>query len=363
MNTIINNTMKTTLLILLLSLTLVNCSDKKEIITDNSIPVNVTIATPSSQKAGAYFSASGQIETEQFANISTRMMGYVSKIHVKVGDKVKKGQLLININNSAIEAKKAQANAGLIQAQAGFNIAKKDYERFKKLFEQNSASQKEFDDISTRYEIAKAQVESAKQMQNEINAMLSYSNIKAPFSGIITSKTINEGGMANPGMPLFSLEAPGKYVATALVPETEITQIKKGENVEVFIKSTHEKLLGTVSEVSSSSLNTGGQYLVKISLKNDDRIKLFSGMFVSTNFPLKNGVNNNIIIPKSALVKQGQLTGIYTVSKSNTAILRWLKLGKISDDKIEVLTGLSKDEKYIVSADGKLYNGVKLNIK
>ncbi|VAV86269.1 Probable Co/Zn/Cd efflux system membrane fusion protein [hydrothermal vent metagenome] len=363
MKTLINKTMRITLLILLISLTLVNCSDKKETAIDNSDAVNVTIATPSSQKGGAFFSASGQIETEQFANISTRMMGYVSKIHVKVGDKVKKGQLLININNSDIEAKRAQANAGLNQAEAAFNIAEKDFKRFKKLYEQNSASQKEFDDITMRYEITKAQVESAKQMKNEINAMLSYSNIKAPFGGIITSKSINEGDMANPGRPLFSLEAQGKYVATALVPETEIVHINNGDMVEVFIKSSGEKLIGTVSEVSISSQNTGGQYLVKISLVNDNTIKLLSGMFVSTNFSIKNGVNNNITIPKSALINKGQLTGIYTVSKSDTAILRWLKLGKISGDQVEVLTGLSKDEKYIVSAEGKLYNGVKLNVK
>ncbi len=362
MNTL-NKTMKIFIPTLFLALLLVNCSDKKEATTDNETPVNVTIASPSMQQGGAYFSASGQIETEQFANISTRMMGYVSKIHVKVGDKVRKGQLLININNTDIEAKKAQANAGLSQAESGFHIAEKDYERFKKLYEQNSASQKEFDDITTRYEIAKAQVEAAKQMQNEINAMLAYSNIKAPFSGVITSKTINEGDMANPGMPLFSLEAPGKYVATALIPETEITQIKNGETVQVYIKSTGKKLQGKVSEVSTSSQNTGGQYLVKIKLKNDPKIKLYSGMFVSTNFTLKNGINNNIIVPKSALVNQGQLIGIYTVSKSNTAILRWLKIGNNLEDKVEVLTGLTKDEKYIVSAEGKLYNGVKLNVK
>lgn len=348
---------------LLLALILVSCGDKNETVIDNSKPVNVTIATPSTQQGGSYFSASGQIETEQFANISTRMMGYVSKVHIKVGDKVRKGQLLININNTDIEAKRAQANAGLIQAEARFNIAAKDYERFKKLYEQNSASQKEFDDITTRYEIAKAQVEAAKQIQNEINAMLSYSNIKAPFSGVITSKTINEGDMANPGMPLFSLEAPGKYVATALVPETDITQIINGETVQVYIKSTGDKLQGKVSEVSTSSQNTGGQYLVKIAIVNDSDIKLYSGMFVSTNFPLKNSVNTNITVPKSSLVYKGQLTGIYTVSKSNTAILRWLKIGKNLGDKVEILTGITKDEKYIVSADGKLYNGVKLNVK
>jgi len=360
---IIYKTIKLTFITFILSSLLFSCGEKNSNENIDTNPVNVTIATPSTQPGGSFFSASGQIETEQFANISTRMMGYVSKIHVNVGDKVKKGQLLININNTEIEAKKAQADAGLSQANAGFVIAEKDYIRFKKLYEQNSASQKEFDDISTQYEISKAQVEVAKQLQNEINAMLSYSNIRAPFSGVITSKTVHVGDMANPGIPLFSLEAPGNYVATALVPETDIININKGESVVVYLKSTAQSIQGKVSEVSTSSQNTGGQYLVKITLEKNSDIKLYSGMFVSTNFALKNGENNNIIVPKSTLIYRGQLTGIYTVSKSNTAILRWLKTGESQGDYIEVLTGLSKDEKYIVSADDKLYNGVKLNIK
>lgn len=350
-------------IIVLIAISAASCSDKKNAKEKAIDLVNVTIATPSTPQGGSVFSASGQIETEQFANIGSQMMGFVSKINVNVGDEVKKGQLLIQINNTDIKAKKAQADAGLSQAEAGFQIAEKDYHRFKKLHEQNSASQKEFDDITTHYEIAKAQVEAAKQVQNEINAILSYSNIKAPFSGIITSKSINLGDMTNPGMTLFRLETPGKYLATALVSENEIEAIKKGQNVQVIIKASGKSLQGKVSEVSTSSQNTGGQYLVKISLITDNKIKLYSGMFVSTNFPLKNGLNNNVTVPKSSLIHQGQLTGIYTVSKSGTAILRWLKIGKSTGDHVEVLTGLSKNEKYIVTAEGKLYNGVSLNIK
>jgi RND family efflux transporter MFP subunit len=359
----LKSNMKITFLSLFTAILLNSCSDAKKEIQDNSQAVTVTIASPSLQGNGNYFSASGKIETKQFATISTRMMGFVSKIPIKVGDKVKKGQLLISINNTDIEAKKAQSNAQLTQAEAGFANAEKDFERFKILYEQNSTSQKEFDDITSRYTIAKAQVEAAKQMKNEINAMLSYSNITAPFNGIITSKNINEGDMANPGMPLLSLEAPGAYVATSMVPETQIMHVQKGENVEVIIKSTNESVQGVVSEVSISSQNTGGQYLVKIDLKENKDVQLYSGMFVSTNFPIKNGENTTILVPKNALIQKGQLTGIYTVSQSNTAILRWLRLGKTYGDNVEVLTGLTKDEKYIASAEGKLYNGVKLNLK
>lgn len=354
---------KKALITLFIAMIFASCGHDKVKESDNENLVNVTVATTSEQEGGSVFSASGQIETEQFANISSQMMGYVSKINVNVGDKARKGQVLIHINNTDIKAKKAQADAGLSQAEASLKIAKKDYHRYKKLYEQNSASQKEFDEFTTRYEIAKAQVEAAKQIQNEVSAILSYSNIRAPFSGVITSKFINVGDMANSGMPLFRLETPGAYVATALVSETEIAHVKKGQSVEVFVKALNKSLQGLVSEVSVSSQNNGGQYLVKISLNNDHDIELYSGMFVSTNFPSKGNNNNNVMVPMATLIQQGQLTGIYTVSKSNTAILRWIKTGKSMGDQVEVLSGLSKNEAYIVSADDKLYNGIGLNIK
>ena len=70
-----------------------------------------------------------------------------------------------------------------------------------------------------------------------------------------------------------------------------------------------------------------------------------------------------VLIPKEAIVKNGQLSGVYTVSESNTALLRWLRLGRTYGNNVEVLSGLNADESYIVSAEGKLFNGVKVSIQ
>ena len=92
-------------------------------------------------------------------------------------------------------------------------------------------------------------------------------------------------------------------------------------------------------------------------------------MFVNVQFPLVSKKENvkdktdKVIVPESALVKQGQLTGIYTIGNGNTAILRWLRLGKIYGNQVEVLSGLSADETYIISAEEKLYNGAKVKIE
>ena len=220
--------------------------------------------------------------------------------------------------------------------------------------------------MTARYEMAKAGLEGAKQMRNEVIAQFSYSNIKAPFSGVVTNTFVKEGDMANPGMPLVSVEGASRLQVTAMVSENDIATIKKGMPVDVLIKSSNTKLTGKVNEVSISATNTGGQYLVKINLNKTDS-SVLSGMFVNVQFPIENKTKtvqtDRVLVPESALIKQGQLTGIYTIGEGNVAILRWLRVGKNFGNNAEVLSGLAANEQYIISADGKLYNGAKVSIQ
>lgn len=214
--------------------------------------------------------------------------------------------------------------------------------------------------------MAKAGLEGAKQMRNEVISQFSYSNITAPFSGTVTNTFVKEGDMANPGMPLVSVEGATRLQVTAMVSENNIASIKKGMAVKVLVKSSNSNLTGTVSEVSSSATNTGGQYLVKINLDKTDS-SVLSGMFVNVQFPVSNTIQTTktemVLVPETALVKQGQLTGIYTIGTGNVAILRWLRTGKTFGNQVEVLSGLSANEQYIVSAEGKLYNGALVSIQ
>lgn len=354
--------MKKIIILIIIVFSASSCGDsKKEVAMDNNI-VNVSVAKPNSNATGQFFTASGQIEADQFSNLSTKVTGYIERIYVKIGDKVNKGQLLLKINNTDLEAQRSQVKAKLLQAEANYKIAENNYNRFKKLYEQKSASTKEFEDIQAAYDIAKAQVTAVKEMENEVSAMLNYSNIKAPFKGVITDVYAKEGNMALPGNPLLGLEDPANLVATAVIPEMYLTNVNRGDKVKVRIKSNQKLLNGSVREISRSSQNSGGQYLAKIEIPNTEE-GIFSGMDVTTEFQFEGISGARITIPKSILIYKGQLSGIYTLSQSNTAVLRWLRLGKEYGDQIEVLSGLSADESYITEADGKLYNGVKIQIK
>ena len=348
-----------------LSILMTNCGDKElKAVADTSTPITVKVNAVQKDNNNPFITASGKIQAVNSADLSTRMMGFVHKIYVNVGDKVKKGQLLISINNTDLQAKRAQINAKITEATAAYNNANKDYNRFKNLFAEQSASQKEMDDMSANFEMATARLEAANQMKNEINAQFTYVNISAPFSGVITNKNIKVGDMANPGIPLISVEAPKKFEVVASVSENEISLIKNGTPVAVMIKSINKTIQGKVTEVSTSAKNTGGQYLVKVALDKTDA-NILSGMFTTVRFPIaaKASTSSMVLIPTEAIITRGQLSGLYTPSQSNTAVLRWLRLGRTFGTNIEVLSGLSADESYIISSDQKLYNGVKISIQ
>lgn len=341
-------------------LTTASCNNKEENNRQKTTsPVEVVTNVVTATGRENRLEVGGTIHAVNSTDLSTRMMGYVERINVTVGDQVKKGQLLLTVNDTDIRAKKARVEAGIREAEAAYSNAEKDFKRYQTLFEEESVSAKEMDDMTSHFEMAKARLQAAKEMIKEVNAQMSYSRIKAPFSGIITAKHVKEGDMATPGHPLLSLEGPGQFEIIAPVPESEIAAIDKEQPVTVRVKAVNTELTATLSELSTSARNTAGQYLAKVLLNNPDS-SIRSGMYATVKFSLNTGDATGILIPKKALISQGELKGVFTVSQSNTALLRWLRLGKEHGDQVEVLSGIAPGEHYIIPGEQKLYNGMEV---
>lgn len=343
-----------------------SCSgDHQENDMKHEAPISVTIAVAGNQISNL-IQASGQIEPKESAVISTRIMGFITSIRVKAGDKIQKGQLLATISNADIMAKRAQAQAMITEVEAALKDAQKDYERYEALYKQQSASTKEFENVTLHYNSIKAKAEAARQLKNEADAMLTYTNLVAPFSGVVTQTMADEGSMANPGMPILVVEQSGGFEVTASVTESDIDNVKEGAIAEVIIKSNGRSIKGKVQEVSPSSQFSGGQYILKVSIPESDRDGLYSGMYVNVSIQGKAKEQSNegmTLVPTSALIYRDQLVGLYTISESKTAILRWVRLGKAHGDQMEILSGLSANENFILQAEGKLYNGAPVQVK
>jgi len=350
-------------------LLLSSCSsqESKENKADPDTAIAVTVATPATD-GQQDLNISGQVEAVESASISTRVMGYITRINVKVGDKVSKGQLLATISNEDILAKRAQTDAMIAEADAAYKNAQKDYERFTNLYKQQSASAKELDNVSLQYASAKSRLESARQMRNEVNATLNYTSLTAPFAGVVTQKLADAGSMANPGMPILTIEQSGSYQVSAAVPENAISQIRKGAAATIQINAVNKTIKGTISQISQSSQFSGGQYIVKVQIPDQDKQGLFAGMYANVSIPVQSspaGVekNDQVMVPLSSIERKDALTGLYTVGNNNTALLRWVRLGKTEGGMVEVLSGLAANEQFIVQAEGRLFNGAAVRIK
>lgn len=326
-------------------------------------PLTVTIARPSSVNTGGV-TASGQVEAVQTAAISTRVMGTITRVFVKLGDKVGKGQLLATINSEDLTARRAQIDAQIAGARADQDNAQKDFDRYTVLFSRQSATASELDNAALRLHAATARLGAAEQMRREVDASMAYTRLIAPFSGVVTQKMADEGSLANPGMPLLMIEQDKVLQVSATVAESDISRIRMGDKAELEIKSTGVRTSGSITQISTSSASTGGQYAVKISLPAAAQINLKAGMYVNVFIAGKNANaadaagNGAILVPASALVQNDQLTGLYTISTNHTALLRWVRTGKTMGDKIEILSGLGADETFIAGSTGKLFNGV-----
>lgn len=352
----------------ILSTGIVSCtsSDNKKAEKDQLVPIAVNVSNPLMNTDNT-ITATGQIVSAQSADISTRVMGYITSIKVKVGDYVKKGQLLVTISNDDMLAKRAQIDAMLSGANASLQSAEKDLQRFNNLYQQKSATAKELDNVTLQHRAAKAGVQSALQMRAEVNSMLAYTNITAPFSGIVSQKMADAGSMANPGMPILVLEQGENLLVKAQIPETEISRIKHLANATVVINAINKTIQGTVSEISPSSLGTGGQFVVKISLPQEIQKELSAGMYANViiSSEVKTTSSNApiILIPIAAVQRIGQLDAIFTIGNNGRALLRYVRLGKNYGNNVEVLSGLGQNESYISFAEKKLYNGAPVKAK
>ncbi|MDD4637830.1 MAG: efflux RND transporter periplasmic adaptor subunit [Bacteroidales bacterium] len=337
-------------------------SEKKTVEDEKKVPV--VVATPlTDNRAG--IQVSGQVEAGQTAMISTRVMGTITSVKVKAGDLVKQGQLLATIANDDMKAKKAQVEASVAEAEAAAAVATKDLERFTQLYNSQSASAKELENVKLQHRSILSKLESARQMRNEVHAMLAYTEIKAPFPGVITQKFAEEGSMANPGMPILALEQTKSFQALISVPETDVMGVKPNGEAIVTVKATGTTFTGILSEVSPSSQFTGGQYLAKVAIPDNEKENLKAGMYVNVFIPFSNEVeasSSSLTIPLESVIKKEDLTGVYVLGTDDIVSLRWIRLGKSHGDRVDVLSGLNKEETFVVKAEGRIYNGAKVSV-
>ena len=331
------------------------CGKKSETAEAQSKDVACRVTEITAGTVPQYVTATGSLAAEKTVMVSTRMMGWVKRIHVIEGQTVKQGDPLLDIDDTDLQAKKAQAQAGIAEARAVLANAEKMAERFQKLYAEKSVSKQQLDDVLTGRDRAAAGLEMAKAGLREVNVHLGYLNITAPADGVVARKMIEEGDMANPGMPLVNLEQTGRLKVIAHLGEKDISAVKTGDRVTVNVTSLPGAVYTVTLDRIIPTANPGSRtYDIEAFLDNPDG-RLKSGMFARMNVPV--GERRAVLVPAEAVIRRGQLTGLWIVGQDDIVHLRWVRLGRERDGAYEVLSGLSGGETLVLSAEQPLAEG------
>jgi len=312
----------------------------------------------------------GTVRARTSAVVSARIPGTINVLRVREGERVKKGQVLLQLDAQENQANAAAAYAGIDEAQRGLEemlsrkkLADTTFERYQKLFNEQAISRHEFDVKQSERDLAQqgvaraeARLRQAREGSRAATAVSDYTRIVAPISGIITSRQADLGATVFPTQPLMTIEDEGSYQLELAVPESLAATVKAGAPVQVSLDSVGQPFTAQIMELVPAADPGSRTFTAKINLSQKG---LKSGLFGRGLISLGSSVNA-LLVSRKAIVERGALTSLWVVDKDAIARMRLVKTGKIQGDKIEILSGLSNGERVLVGGIEKITEGVRV---
>lgn len=336
-------------------------------------PIKATVVSANLIRQPSFYESVGTVSAKTVSTISSKLMGTVTEVLVGEGERVKKGDRLAIIDDRQASAMLRQAKAALAEAQraetaadAIAEFATATYTRYLNLMKDESASPQEFDEIKSQYQQAQAGLAAAKQRVKQAEAVLASAAvnakdtvIQAPYNGTVRTKMVDVGDLAAPGKAMFSIENTDTYVVDFVLPEQYIQTVGLNQEVTVTVSALNNKTFtGNVQEIFPAADTKSRSFLIKVTLPVDPGLR--SGMFARVSIPV--GESGLLLIPLTAVIHSGQLTGIYIVDDTQTAKFRLIRTGKIFGASIEVLSGLKPGDRYVTAPPPNLINDMKVEM-
>jgi len=294
-------------------------------------PVAVRTAVAGGGMAG-HVDVPGTVEVAETAAIASRMAATVLEVRAEIGDTVRKGALLVRLDDIDLKARERSAEAGLRAAEA-------QLERVRGLAGREAATAREV-------ESAEAAAAAATAERDAARAQIAYTEMRAPFDGRVADRRVQPGDLAVPGQTLLVLQGRGTLRVAATVSRAIADGLQTGQPVTVARDD------GATLEARLSVIAPGGdagsqRVLIKADLPTDAGLR--AGSFVRLR--LAGGGDAPVLVPRAALVERGALTGIFVVADGR-ARLRWISPGAVAGDAVEVRAGIAAGETIVVAPAG-----------
>lgn len=312
-----------------------------------SSDVAVRISAAQKQTVESDFSTNGNFEPARQMNFASENAGRVVRILVDEGSYVRAGQTLAVINAD-------QISIDLESAQAAYQNAVRDLQRYENAFKTGGVTQQQLDHARLTVQNAEARVSQARIRVRD-------ANVRSSINGIVNKRFIEPGAYVSPGTQLFELVDVSKLKLAITVNESQVARLKVGDKVTVKASVFPDKTFGGTVRFIAAKADASLNFPVEIEVAHNPGNQLRAGMYGTAVFNFENTAPV-ITVPRTAFVGSVASNQVFVADSTNTARLRNVIAGRVIGDQVEVLEGLQEGESVIISGQINLSEGSKISV-
>ena len=327
---------------------------------------NVAVVHPQPTAVAQELVLPGNVQPYITAPIYARTNGYLRKWYTDIGAKVKKGQLLAEIETPELDAQLQQARADVATAEANLQLAKTTAERYQGLLKTNSVAKQDTDNALGAYSADQAIVASNRANVKRLEELQSYERVYAPFNGVITARNtdfgalINAGSGGGPGTELFHIAQPNVLRVYTSVPEAYAPAAKVGMLADVtFAEYPGKTFIGKLVRTADAIDAATRTLLVEIDVNNPTG-ELFSGAYAQVHMKLPNQATS-FIVPVSTLLFRAEGLRVAVVENGKVNLVA-VTLGRDFGNTTEVIAELKGDEAVIMNPPDSVVSGEQVRV-
>lgn len=294
------------------------------------------------QQLPRVYKLDGIVEAINKTTVSAQTAGQVKAVLFDVDALVNKDEVIVRLQDTQQKARVAQAEGNLNSARAALADAQTHFERIRKIFKEKAVSKASRDKAAATLKQAKGKVKAASAALAEAREQLSYTEVRAPYTGIVTERLVEPGEIAQPGKPLMRGLSLDRLRVNIDVPQSLIAQVRKHRKAQVQLpdSSWQEARMVTIFPVANQETDT---FRVRLDLQDTDNSQLFPGMFVKA--AIVTSSRRSLVIPRSAVVYRSEVVGVYVMDKQQQVHFRHIRPGlPINQDFTTVLSGVHEGE-------------------
>lgn len=338
------------------------CSEKPiEVKQEGGKGVLITTAKAELRPVERSVTFVGELQAEEEATIKAEIKGKIGGVYKNLGESVRNGELIANINSEEYRISQEQATQALKEAQSKYELARLNWERAKGLFDKGLISERESDEARESLKGLEATVKERHAALEMAAKRLRDTSIIAPFSGVIKERFVNPGDYVEDKGAIVSIVALSPLKLRASVPESAAASMKKGLKVAISVVAYPNKVFeGAVIRISPSVDPRTRTLHIEAAFPNKDGI-LKPGFFAKGRVVTKTA-DKAVFVPEEAIVAFAGIKKVFII-ENGAASERIVKAGERLENMVEITEGVKEGEVVATSALNKLSTGVKVEVK